>query len=462
MSHVNPRTGRRLLLESLEDRQLMAGITLSTGGFLQIQGTGGKDTAQVSVSGSSVKAVLNNQSKTYSASSVKAITFYGGDGDDTFRNLTSIFADIHGEGGRDSLYGGPGSDFLEGGPGDDQLDGGKGNDVYKFVGSSLGADTITDAAGVDTIDLSDRGGGNTLDLSRTGLQVVRSGNLSLNLKSGSAIENVGGSKYDDIIFGNSLANTLLGNGGNDRLYGRGGADTLEGGSADDALFGGAGSDMLRGGSGEDRLLVQSGDSTPDFNNTYDAKINFVNGNSTWTDKEIEVVDEAFAKMYNHVGNQLLATDPVTGAMTFKKVNVTEFSGRNSLKNGVRTIEIDEWNESNTAENTSRISTVIHEMGHNWDNELTDLGVFNQFMKISGWTQKKPTSGSYTKSKDGEWWYKSSASFARDYGRTNPREDWSTTWQAYFDAGYSSSSPIAAKLKIVDGVLDWIQQGAPLF
>ena len=32
---------------------------------------------------------------------------------------------------------------------------------------------------------------------------------------------------------------------------------------------------------------------------------------------------------------------------------------------------------------------------------------------------------YTESTDGDWWYQSSATFARNYGRTNPMEDFAT-------------------------------------
>ena len=49
--------------------------------------------------------------------------------------------------GNDSIFSGAGDDFIDGGPGLDSMNGGAGNDTY-IVGE---ADTITDPAGVDTV-----------------------------------------------------------------------------------------------------------------------------------------------------------------------------------------------------------------------------------------------------------------------------------------------------------------------
>lgn len=105
--------------------------------------------------------------------------------------------------------------------------------------------------------------------------------------------------------------------------------------------------------------------------------------------------------------------------------------------------------------------MIHEIGHNWDTELEDLGVFTEFKRLSGWTQTKPSTGSYSTSTDGKWYYLTSAKFISDHAKTNPREDWAETFEEYFRWGYTSSSPIAAKLKIVDGLVQWAKAGMPL-
>jgi len=38
---------------------------------------------------------------------------------------------------------------------------------------------------------------------------------------------------------------------------------------------------------------------------------------------------------------------------------------------------------------------------------------------------------YTRSGDGEWWYRDSAVFVTEYARTNPREDFAESFAAYF-------------------------------
>lgn len=58
------------------------------------------------------------------------------------------------------------------------------------------------------------------------------------------IENARGSRYDDVITGDSKGNLLQGLSGNDTLYGMGGNDTFVGGSGADHMHGGSGSDML--------------------------------------------------------------------------------------------------------------------------------------------------------------------------------------------------------------------------
>jgi len=81
------------------------------------------------------------------------------------------------------------------------------------------------------------------------------------------IENLIGSRYDDVLSGDSGPNLLRGGAGNDMLRGRGGDDvlhgeggndTLIGGSGDDELYGGPGDDDLHGGPGADLLMGGAG------------------------------------------------------------------------------------------------------------------------------------------------------------------------------------------------------------
>ncbi|MBC6442629.1 MAG: hypothetical protein GDA53_05795 [Rhodobacteraceae bacterium] len=75
------------------------------------------------------------------------------------------------------------------------------------------------------------------------------------------IENVDGSDWADIIFGNAEANRLRGRIGDDTISGRQGNDTVNGARGNDKLHGGAGNDTLLGGAGLDKLAGASGADT---------------------------------------------------------------------------------------------------------------------------------------------------------------------------------------------------------
>ena len=65
------------------------------------------------------------------------------------------------------------------------------------------------------------------------------------------VENLIGSRFNDILRGNSARNELFGIDGNDRLLGEGGNDHLSAGAGNDTLDGGGGFNFLKGGSGVD-------------------------------------------------------------------------------------------------------------------------------------------------------------------------------------------------------------------
>jgi Ca2+-binding RTX toxin-like protein len=77
--------------------------------------------------------------------------------------------------------------------------------------------------------------------------------------SGSTMENVIGTSYDDGLSGNSLANQLTGSAGNDTLSGAAGNDTLFGGSGNDVYHFslGGGSDSVSDSAGTDTFLFDS-------------------------------------------------------------------------------------------------------------------------------------------------------------------------------------------------------------
>jgi len=138
-------------------------------------------------------------------------TASGAAGNDTLVNIENLAGsdyadDLTGDDAANTLSGGAGNDILDGGLGNDTLDGGAGTDTASYAGTS-GAVTVNLAAGQAT----GAAGSDTL----------------------TAVENVTGSEYGDILAGDANANVLLGGSGDDRLDGGAGNDTLDGGAGHD-------------------------------------------------------------------------------------------------------------------------------------------------------------------------------------------------------------------------------------
>ena len=190
-------------------------------------------------------------------------TICGGSGDD----------EINGRDGNDALFGNRGADVLRGGAGNDMLDGGIGNDEFRdgpgddTVKGGAGNDRFVDDPGADDYDGGD-GGGDRIDLRNapTGVAVdLAAGEVEDRARTVTdtftGIEQVRGSKFDDILAGTTDRDVLLGSNGDDVLRGLGGDDTLKGNKGDDTMKGGGGDDLLIGAGGDDSLLGNAGDDT---------------------------------------------------------------------------------------------------------------------------------------------------------------------------------------------------------
>ena len=162
---------------------------------------------------------------------------YGGDGDDELLGFSGNDS-LHGNNGNDVLKGGIGNDFLEGNQGDDQYYGGGDSDRFFLTG---GNDSIFGDKddGVDRIEFSYRSGAVRVDLGATEQQEVRNG-LTLTLEGDDIVENVYGTRYNDVLIGNDLNNFIYSSSGHDQLEGKGGDDKLNGVSGDNLFVFGAG------------------------------------------------------------------------------------------------------------------------------------------------------------------------------------------------------------------------------
>ena len=231
-----------------------------------------------------------------------------------------------GKGGNDTLKGSAADDVLQGDEGDDSLDGGIGNDTYVFVGAGLGTDTIVESANLDsdTLDFSGFNQAVIVDLQFATSQTVNATNLVLVLGNATALENVIGSSFGDMIRGNSRDNLLVGGSGDDTafgglgddiLQGRDDNDELHGDPDDDVIDGGNGNDMLFGGDGNDVLTGGLDDDAIDGGFGSDLLSEAGSGDFTLTDSSLSGVGTdvlSGLEVANLTGNAGLNTFTVSG------------------------------------------------------------------------------------------------------------------------------------------------------
>lgn len=427
-------------------------------------------------------------------------TVNGGSGNDVIGGHTGDDTLVGGD-GNDQLYGGEGSDKLSDAAGDNILAGGQGND--EATGGS-GRDTIYGGDGVDLL----RGGGNNDVIAGQGGDdtlyggggddslVGNTGNDVIFGEAGNDV--LSGLAGHDVLLGGSGNDSLFGGDHNDDLYGESGTDRLFGERGLDGLFGGVGGrDLLDGGADADRFLIHSGDVLKDFRSSSDVQLKFENSSSSWTNKEIEVLDRGLGKLHRRTGVRVLRNTLDKNELTFYKVSNT--SSGNAAQNELqmrylrdgatgilipgseeytRKITFAEWNESDASQNEFRARAAIHEVAHNWDSEKEINSVmpgqgsqWRTFLSKSNWRSSDPNSSSYTKARGTSfepfeiqfdpsiknyrqtpksWWYSKSAEFARSYGATNPLEDWATMWEAAFAA--TPDPAVKAKLAVVNKFL----------
>ncbi len=424
--------------EALEARQVLSvANAYLTGGALVIVSDNSSTQVSVNSTNSGIQLRETNSSRTwnYSASQVREVRFHGGNAADRFVNNVRTLPT--------KAWGNAGDDYLEGYSAVDEFYGGSGNDTLKGYGGN------------------------------------------------------------DILHGEAGNDTIYGDDGNDDLYGGTGTDKLYGGAGNDGLFGGIGeTDRLEGGSGRDRFLqVQttrteresyykndldrilgrrsyrdvtktvnedtivdgvSEDATVLFRNAGAQRFNFSGGRWTsfaagqFSDNDIVRIDVGLQQIHDRTGGTRLLETSSGKSITFQRLGAQTAGNFNAAgvnsSGGVITV-VNATFSGNVA------STVVHEVGHNWDESSESGSIVNQFRALSGWTTTPIRGFSLVpiqyQSIDGAWYYNADARFARDYSRTNPLEDWATSWETYFanyssrGTGVDSRSPISAKLNVLD-------------
>jgi hypothetical protein len=287
-----------------------------------------------------------------------------------------------------------------------------------------------------------------------------------------------GGPDDDSLYGGDGSDSLFGGSGHDTLYGEAGNDSLDGEEDNDALYGGQGPDLLFGGSGNDGLFggigwtdiltgggganrflqFASEDTLVDHVDGVDARLGFTNAGGTWTDREIVQADSGLAFLHTRTNNTQLLILQSGDELTFRRVASL---GANVLadNNSSGLIRVADWCFTS---GFPVAETIVHEIGHNWETER-GTEAWQQWQNLSGWQPHDNGGGStfppsgYLLSADKQWDYLTSAdnTFHRNYGKTNPLEDWSTMWEAYFRFRMGSLS--AADTTRLQTKLDLIEQ-----
>lgn len=235
-------------LELLESRFVPTVSAVFSSGLLTITGDSAANTIDITYSTvSSIDYLIVRSSgatifdgtptgNNIASSAVASISLDAGDGDDSID--FSAVADSHGflgldnaitiagGAGADTVVGSEFGDIINGGAGNDSLTGGSGSDLYAYVGSFLGSDTVTEAADsdADSLYFGFFGAAVTIDLSSTSAQNV-GGSTTITLSSSDGIENLTGSGFSDSLTGNARDNNLFGAAGNDTLAGAAGNDS---------------------------------------------------------------------------------------------------------------------------------------------------------------------------------------------------------------------------------------------
>jgi len=313
---------------------------------------------------------------------------------------------------------------------------------------------------------------------------------------------------NDVLVGGGGVDVLIGGANDDLLYGGPGADELYGGPGLDSLFAGLGLDpeTMLGGPGSDRFLTgipatsvlspEMTDYSPE--NDGDARINFLSGvddsgkadnkdddvtAGNWTIEEVQIVDQAFSSLVARTNNTALldlgdrrlnfvrhgeksSSDNADASMpdvaTFR---IRMFDNAFTDANG-RLYDVDQDGRIGFGELPRTLQTVIHEIGHFWDNIDTER--WKNFLEgedpsnprwlakeadgyTEGWNNfsnnpwlldanglpELDANGAFIPIRDTRdsrgWWFRNDleTSFARMYGHTNPLEDFATSFAAVF-------------------------------
>ena len=331
-------------------------LSLSSG-QVQEDGQNGRDT----ILNSSIEVILGSTRGDTLSGDANDNTFFGNAGNDTLSGQAgSDILDgganddvIYGGANDDQLFGGANNDFLDGGSGNDTLDGGSENDrLYGGAGNdSLDGGTGNNTAYYYFNDGSGRvTGGVSASLAQGGTSSGADGDSGTDTYTN--IQNITGSRFNDILEGDANVNilngatgndSLSGLAGNDTLYGGDGNDSLSGGADNDRLEGGAGVDILEGGTGADTELGEGGNDTFIAGagaDTLDGGSHDINGGD-WVDYSQSGSQGIIGNLTGSMNDAFGATDTLSNIEHLKGTSFTDLVTGNAADNTIETLAGDD-------------------------------------------------------------------------------------------------------------------------
>ena len=238
LSNCDRRARRRLFLEPLESRQLLATLTVT--------GTAAADVIQIFRVDDLLTVDVNGATFSVPYGSIDHIVVRGEAGDDVIKVDASVeqTAELSGGEGNDRISAGSGASVLLGGNGNDGLTGGSAGDV---IFGGVGDDSLAGGRGDDYLI----GGSGHDKLAGEGGNDWLFGDATNTLPPNVIDPVQYALAYADVNFGND---SLSGGEGHDILLAGNGNDRAGGDEGNDVVIGGVGDDGLGGGVGEDIIL----------------------------------------------------------------------------------------------------------------------------------------------------------------------------------------------------------------
>lgn len=200
--------------------------------------------------------------------------------------------------------------------------------------------------------------------------------------------------------------------------------------------------------GQDRFLVLAATLKLADESAADVQVNFTKGAKAWFELEIEKVDEGLKALHEKTGNDRLLTRANGAEMTFARGGPNGTTYAENHEDG----RITYWDLTFTGTDPVAM-TVVHEMGHNWDDGGVEGLLLSDFTTLSGW--RRTPASTHTPADNG-WHYQTNKAnlfpmHNGGYAKSSPYEDIATGFEIYFYGNPSDREAIRPKLNALDAL-----------